>query len=179
MSNKSNTQPHSAPYRAALANWSTSKLGEKPTEAAFSVLHALGLRPGSKHSLAMALYMRTAGATDAQVRQAAHKMTPDVAHQGSLFNYMRDYVKVYKLFDRDMTVAKGVYKITLNARGQADVDRKAKAQADAAPVKAPVKKAAAKKPRAAKAAAAPVADASVLIPAAPVADTTAPVADAS
>lgn len=151
MAKKNDQLPHSASYRPALAHWPKA-CGDKPSEADFSVLHTLGLRAGAKHALAMAMYMRPDGATDAQVRQAAHKLTPEVAHQGSLFNYMRQYVEA-GLFSRNMAVPKGVYQITLSAKGQAFVDRKAQkaAVADATPK-------AKAKPRKAKAPATPAAE---------------------
>lgn len=134
---------HASHYRPALAHWPKSA-GERPSEASFATLHGLGLRPGAKHALAMAMYMRDDGATDAQVRQAAVKLGNSPV-QGSLFNYMRDYVAA-GLFKREPMAprdGKAVYRIVITARGEATLAKRAVKAGDATP--APEKAKAAKK----------------------------------
>jgi hypothetical protein len=55
-----------AHYTAALKGWQRY-MGEKPSEAHFTQAHAWGVRPGSNVALALAMYCRPEGATQAQV----------------------------------------------------------------------------------------------------------------
>lgn len=54
-------------YAAVLKNWPVKFAGPKPTTADFANAHALGVRPGTKTAVALAMYMRTDGASQAQV----------------------------------------------------------------------------------------------------------------
>ena len=167
-----------APYATALNHWPKAA-GDKPTAEALSIIHSMNIRAG-KHALANAMYLRADGATDAQVRLAAAKLDTRGGLQGSLFNYMRRLCDD-GLMQRDMTQPRGVYKITLTSKGEAQVARYHKA-ADV-PVQ-PVSAVRAKPAKARKAKAptlptqvdtaasapvntAPISDGSVLIPAQP------------
>lgn len=54
-------------YSDYLKGWKPGELGEKPTAAQFEIAHKLGARPGTKVSMALAMYLRKSGATTSQV----------------------------------------------------------------------------------------------------------------
>lgn len=54
-------------YKAILAGWPTKFAGPKPTSANFAFAHSLGARPGTKTAVALAMYARDNGASQAQV----------------------------------------------------------------------------------------------------------------
>lgn len=60
------SNPALTPYTPLLKNWPKSA-GNKPTVEALTRIHELGARPGSKASIALAMYLRDTGATQAQV----------------------------------------------------------------------------------------------------------------
>jgi hypothetical protein len=185
---KKQLNPAHAHFEPVVNHWPKVS-GELPAPDLFNAVFALGLRPGGKHTLACAMYMRDAGATDAEVIAAARLLNaPHKRNQRQdvLHNYAFDgktgLCGLVGLCRRDMNIAKRdwakVYKMTLTAKGEKQVAKWQAAQA-AAPVATPVKgKAKAKKAkvtRKPRAKAAPVAEAtpvisdnSVLIPAQPV-----------
>lgn len=159
MTNLKHDYPFAAP---ALKTWRKA-WGNQPTVEQFTTAVALcSNRPG-KHALALAMYLRDEGATDLQVRAAAHTLSPDNALQGSLFNYLRANVAAGYI-KRDMTVPKvdgpvggKVYKGELTAKGQTAVKRSIDAAAAKLVANAPAKgKGAAKAKKAVKVPVAPV-----------------------
>jgi hypothetical protein len=146
-----------APYAAALNHWPKTA-GDAPTAELLAVVHAMNIRPG-KHALANAMYLRAEGATDAQVRAAAQKLDTKGGNQGVLHNYRRQ-LESDGYMRRDMNAPRGVFKITLTKKGEAQVARFTNAVAKkAATVDAPApkaKKAKAKKAKAKVTEAAPV-----------------------
>lgn len=126
MSKQNQISDSTALYKAAFSHWPKAA-GEQPTALLLDTIHAMNIRPG-KHALACAMYLRDGGATDQQVRLAAAKLDTKGGLQGSLFNYMRQLCND-GLMRRDMTQPRGVYKITLTKKGEAQVARYTKATA--------------------------------------------------
>lgn len=54
-------------YRDSLNAWHAKTMGPKPTAAQFEAAHGLGARPGTDAAMAVAMYLRDGGATQAQV----------------------------------------------------------------------------------------------------------------
>ena len=71
-----------APYAGALNKW-PKIAGDVPTAEQLAIIHAMNIRPG-KHALANAMYLRDAGATDAQVCAATQKLDTKGGLQGVL-----------------------------------------------------------------------------------------------
>lgn len=151
--------PSQQHYQNVISHWPKAS-GVVPTAETFDTVHALNLRPGSKHALACAMYLRTEGATDREVIAAADLMNEPHrrGRQTVLHNYAFD--KTIGLCGkvgwckRNMNApardGARVYHMTLTARGNAQVARwqKANGIAPVAPVATdtvPVK--AARKPR--------------------------------
>lgn len=134
-----------APFAAALNHWPKA-CGTPPTALELQTVMAMNIRAG-KHVLACAMYLRPEGATDQQVRAAAVKLDTKGGNQGVLHNYRRQ-LEADGLMRRDMSAPRGVYKITLTKKGEAQVARYTKATAPKgdAPVKA-AKAAKSRKPR--------------------------------
>jgi hypothetical protein len=57
-------------YGPYLKQWQPTTMGAKPSPADLTAAHTLGARPGSKVALALAMYLRPAGATNLQVIMA-------------------------------------------------------------------------------------------------------------
>jgi hypothetical protein len=146
-------------YAPALNRWRDA-WGVTPTAEQLATIHAMPIRPGSKHALACAMYLRDEGATDDQVKAAVKLLDTKTAQglQDVLHNYRRR-LETQKLMRRDMSAPKGVFKITLTKAGEKQRDRYAAGEAKkASAVDAPAPKA--KKAKAKrKAKAAPVAEA--------------------
>lgn len=159
------------PYMAAFSQWQR-EFGPQPTEAQLAVAHCFG-RAG-KQSLTLAMAMRENGVTRHAMGHASclldnSKPTP---HRNHILGDLGVVASGH--FTRDVSVPKGVIKVTLTSKGQALVDAKGegafiklkaavqrKAAANPAPVEPPKK---ASKPRKAK----PVTEQPVEVEAVPV-----------
>ena len=150
-----------SPYAAAYTRW-PKVAGVAPTTDELATIHAMNIRPGCKHALACAMYLRAEGATDAEVIAAARLLDKNPAgRQGVLHNYAfaKGGLVDDGLVKRDITVphrdGARVYKITLTPKGTKARDKWLSKQTVEAP--APVKPVKAKRPRKAKAPALPAA----------------------
>lgn len=139
-------------YASNFKNWSTSKLGPKPTAEQLDAVHNLGARPG-KQALAIAMGLREVGVTGSQIVMATG--APQL-------NKMRGFIT--DAFLKRLPAPAGenghtVYKLAVTPKGTQRIERTLKAAAkqaeaekadgEAKPVKA---KKAASKPRKVKAA---------------------------
>lgn len=134
-------------YQNYLKGFSAKTTGPRPTAAEFAAAERFG-RPGNKVTLALAMYLRAGGATQAQVINAVG---------GQQLNKMRGLIS-RKLVKREAVPADGaghtVYKISLTAKA----DKVAAPQADK-PARKPRKAKAKVTPQAETPAAATEADA--------------------
>ena len=135
-------------YSTVLKGWQVKLLGPKVIAEQLTAAHALGCRPG-KQALAMAMYLREAGASDGQVKAAC---IIQWGSSGSHHNKRRDIVAAK--FVRDVPTvndAQGhkVYAITLTDKGNKLVTDRVAAVTAAAEAK-PAKVAKVAKPRKAK-----------------------------
>src|SRR3974377_1684324 len=130
MATKQNGKVQLAPeqqhYSSVINSWPKVS-GNVPAPELFGMVHALLLRPGTKHALACAMYLRPEGATDAEVCAAADLMNEPHRRgmQQVLHNYAFDGRKglcgSVAWCKRDMTVPPRngtVYKMTVTAKGQ-------------------------------------------------------------
>lgn len=139
-------------YASNFKNWSTSKLGPKPTAEQLDAVHNLGARPG-KQALAIAMGLREVGVTGSQIVMATG--APQL-------NKMRGFIT--DAFLKRLPAPAGenghtVYKLAVTPKGTQRIERTLKAAAkqaeaekadgEAKPAKA---KKAASKPRKVKAA---------------------------
>jgi len=131
-------------------------LGNKVTDDQLAAVHKLGGRPGSKVTMALAMYLRPEGATQGQVAQVCG---------GPQLNKMRDLIesKLVKRINVDATNAgHTVYKIELTGKGAAGVpgyDANGKVSGTEAPVKKAKAAKGKRKPRPAKVTPTPAGDA--------------------
>ena len=117
---------NSGAYKAVLASWPSKFAGPKPTAADFAFAHALGARVGTKTAIALAMYARPNGASQAQVINV---------NGGPYLNKMRAAIEAGQAAREPVPAnAQGhtVYKLTLPAKAKASKPRKAKAKAKAA-----------------------------------------------
>lgn len=124
-------------YAAFFKGWQVKALGEKPSVDMFSTVHALGVRPGSKVALAIAMYLRETGATQGQVITACG---------GPQLNKMRGFIESGVLKREAMPANDAghtVYRVTLKAKGAKVVAKAtaAEAEADTVPAEKPAVKA--------------------------------------
>lgn len=54
-------------YTATLAKWPVKLAGAKPTAGQFKTAHEMGVRPGTKTAVAIAMMLRPKGATQAEI----------------------------------------------------------------------------------------------------------------
>jgi len=125
-------------YAPFFKNWAKA-LGSKPTEAQLTAVHGLGCRPG-KQALAIAMGLRDTGVSNAQIIQACGN--PQL-------NKMRGLI-TDAFLKRDMSAPPNdaghtVYKLVVTKKGEARIERAAKAAAaleaagEAAPAEKPAK----------------------------------------
>lgn len=112
-----------AHYAAVLKNWPVKFAGPKPSNADFTNAHALGVRPGTKTAVALAMYMRPDGASQAQVINV---------NGGPYLNAMRAAIEAGHATRQPVAAnASGhtVYKLALPIKGKAANKGKAKGKA--------------------------------------------------
>lgn len=112
-------------YAPLFKGWQVKVMGAKPADDLLATAHAFG-RPG-KQSLALAMAMRPEGVSGAQIVMAC----------GAPQNNHRRGLIAGGQFKRDMSVPPNeqghtVYRVTLTAKGEAAMKRKAEAEAKAA-----------------------------------------------
>lgn len=114
-----------APYAAQLKAWPVKFAGPKPTAENFAFAHSLGARPGTKTAVALAMYARTDGASQAQVINI---------NGGPYLNKMRAAIEAGHAARMPVpTNAQGhtVYKLALPAKGKGKATGKGKGKARA------------------------------------------------
>lgn len=116
-------------YQVALKNWPTKLAGPKVTQAEIDLAHKLGCRPG-KQALAMAMYLRTGGASDGQVKAAC---IAGWGSSGSHHNKRRDIQSAGYVKNRNAGLADAnghkVYSIELTDKGRKRIEATNAAQA--------------------------------------------------
>lgn len=116
-----------AAYSAVLKTWPAKYAGPKPTAEIFKAVHGLGAKPGSKTAMALAMYLRNAGATQAQVV---------VINNGPYLNKMRQLVDAGAVKREALPKndeGHTVYKLTLTAKATAKRKPASKRKATAKP----------------------------------------------
>lgn len=116
-------------YSAALKAWPVKYAGPKPTADNFKAAHTLGARPGTKTAMAVAMYLRSDGATQAQIINV---------NGGAYLNKMRAAIEAGQATRVPMSATPQghtVYKLALGKAKPAKPAKPAKAASKAKPAK--------------------------------------------